>query len=100
MKLSEAIREGIRKDGKQVFGTMFSIKWERGGTSTEGFITGCCALGAAYIGLGYDPLTDPNAIVLLEKLYGGDLVTRVIELNDGELWTREDIAGHLESIGQ
>jgi len=37
---------------------------------------------------------------LLEKLYGGDLVTRVIELNDGELWTREVIAGHLESIGQ
>lgn len=58
LRLATAIRKGVEADGPQVRGTLFRV-------NRKGKITGCCALGAAMIGVGlvdpagtYDPYDD------------------------------------------
>jgi hypothetical protein len=120
MKLSEAIREGIKMDGPQIRGQFFHFGWNME-------VLGCCALGAALLGIGKDPKTGacyiletfptlktkafelPQGIFTIdvEKWSKGEgyncpiLLNHVIVyLNDKAEWTREQIADWLESIGE
>lgn len=114
MKLSEAIREGIKKDGYQAYGQLFEIREDK--------VVGCCALGAAALGIGMNPLgyanRDKMADAVMERLvqlfpciHSGTLqcpecgklslfwgVTS--HLNDTHGWSRESIADFWESQGQ
>jgi hypothetical protein len=108
MKLSRAIREGIKKDGVQVFGRLF----ERDPITQE--IVGCCALGAALIAVGAQNggalpsdrfprltkrLTKRPAPYKSTKWDGMNLQDMVVGLNDGKYWSREKIANWLERNG-
>lgn len=119
MKLSAAIRKGIKKDGKQIFGTLFEYKDKK--------LVGCCALGAAYIGafgVSYaklycrgeegdeaDPFNEvlssrvpfaklPREMRALRSIKRDACLDDVItSLNDLCKWSREEIANYLEGIG-
>ncbi len=113
MKLSRAIRKGVKADGVQTFGELIDY-------DDNNNIVGCCTLGAAYIGaLGLDGAKkwdrvggDDPFITVLEKMvpvedlpkgfnhyYGRDLAGVIISLNDKKGWSREKIATYLEKIG-
>jgi hypothetical protein len=102
MKLSEAIREGA-KLRPQTFGSFFD-------TNSENVVCSC-TLGAAFEGkTGYVSLkleyvnqlhpVFPELATQVE-LNGlrRDLAQAVTQLNDGERWTREQIADWLEEKG-
>lgn len=89
LKLSEAIRIGARMRPR---GTGFLF--------AKGL---SCALGAAWEGLGNEPLnvTDPGYEGIYQELYrrhGKDMCRQVLRMND-QGWTREAIADWLESRG-
>lgn len=112
MKLSEAIREGIRKDGRQIFGAFY--EYENGLKlnvyTTDIAIIGCCTIGAALIGINAQDMEEPcesfpelkqrvNIPCGCEMCYNniGDII---VHLNDKERWSREKIADWLEGIGE
>lgn len=92
MKLSEALREGIKKRPRQCFGY-----WFEGEDAS-------CALAAVGDSLIY---ADRNSYIdRLEKLYGHPLGGHtymlkwiIINLNDTHHWTRVAIADWLEKEG-
>lgn len=116
MKLSEAIREGIKKDGFQTQYSLFQYDY-------KGKIEGCCVLGAALIGVNKaQQRRSMNWVGDLEEATGAPLsfvlpndkipeVVRahspqipslyfvVTTLNDRHQWSRESIADWLESVG-
>ena len=112
MKLSEAIRAGIKKDGFQVFNTYFQYEHK---DAYPPKIIGCCAMGAAFLGVDETDTnidawikwpelnrTDVKPPVPLKLRKNGEphyLFTIVTRLNDEVRWTREAIADWLESIG-
>jgi hypothetical protein len=125
MKLSEAIREGIKKDGVQVFNTYFDYAFPDPGASfyskanKEAPIIGCCALGAALIGIRnfktykdvninesmgiykeFPALNRCNFKFPLRDSFDQDLFSAITSLNDTYKWTREQIADWLEGIGE
>jgi uncharacterized protein YaiE (UPF0345 family) len=103
MRLSEAILEGVKKDGYQTFGTYFD-------RDEMGNIVGCCALGAALIAIGM-----PDACVSSHfrqnALWSNSIScpecdemtvvpgAMVPHLNDRHRWTREAIAVWLDRLG-
>lgn len=111
MKLSTAIRKGVKRDGKQAFGEFFEyddIEMDK--------IVGCCALGAAMIGvepgLLWDPLLEPNinssfaqaneieATCPVRGCRTTDHALWLVpHMNDDHKWKRERIADWLEGIG-
>lgn len=112
MKLSTAIRKGVARDGKQVFGDYF----ER---NDDGAIIGCCALGAARIGMNpkepelvsiYRAFGRANDRVVhmgcpirrcedRGRLANEPALRIVPHLNDDHKWKRERIADWLEGLG-
>jgi hypothetical protein len=103
VKLSTAILEGVKKDGKQVFGSYF----ER---NDKDEIVGCCALGAALIAVGKVDSTASDEFSKERRLWEraqcpacgeltGFTISVVPHLNDEHRWTREAIAAWLESVG-
>lgn len=118
MKVSKAIREGIKLDGVQVFNKMYA--WSGWSVRVrESKLVGCCALGAFFLGLrglewaeGYrdgdqtgmavedlymnipGPLL-PSVLDMKEPLPVSQVIIR---LNDTYRWSREAIADYLESV--
>ena len=113
MKLSEAIIEGVKKDGFQTFSSLF--KWQ------DGKVVGCCALGAAAIGLNLtlpEPKESQEGVYReLQELYPkhyyemnfecpiptcknkDNLIWGVVHLNDRHEMTRENIALVIDALG-
>lgn len=114
MKLSQAIRDGAQGMEQITYGSYYKVEELEG---LEGFkIVGCCALYAAYVGVTnkkdfvsdfmvHYVLKEAN---LLPKIYvkhpmknhEDELEQIVISLNDEYLWTFEQNAAWLESIGE
>lgn len=100
MKISEAIRIGIKLDGKQIVGSLYEF-------DKDGNAISCCAIGAAKIGalnsLRQEILEAIDSQELfpdIHNFYDGKniLFSEMARRNDaGE--TREAIADWLESIG-
>jgi hypothetical protein len=118
MKLSEAIREGIKKDGVQIFGHLWQFEGEietnLWGNSNPTYdlrknLTGCCTIGAALLGVER-PRADPwEVFPILKEITdcpkSCDVVMNafgaiIVHLNDNHKWTREEIADWLEGIGK
>lgn len=104
MKLSEAIREGA-KIRQQGFGKLFD-------TDQEMNIICTCALGAAWEGAGnpylYGCSTEGlkkqfpclnDVVQSPDSLKTQPLLGIIINLNDDEKWTREQIANFVEKMG-
>jgi len=99
MKISEAIRIGIKLDGKQLIGTLYDF-------DETGNAIGCCAIGAAKIGIlgtiKQDILEKANSADLFPDIFNlyrdNTLFSEMSSRNDARE-TREDIADWLESIG-
>lgn len=114
MKLSTAIRRGIKKDGKQHFGDLYKFEFEDDNEEKQ-VLVACCALGAAIIGakgvkwVTENPDADPihELFPRLEGVrvtppgqkYAWDIFDAVIELNDERKWSREKIAAWLARKG-
>jgi len=101
MKISKAIRAGIKLDGKQLIGTLYE-------SDENGNATGSCAIGAAKIGIlgtiNRDILEKNDSYDLfpgIHSIYDGRhiIFSEMANRNDsGE--TRKAIADWLESIGR
>jgi hypothetical protein len=96
LKLSEAIRLGAMMT-EQAFGTF-------------GDQEHTCGIGAAQIALGLTPSDGGPLNALLrnalvtppcdhDNLYGGDVRSAIIHLNDDHHWPREKVADWLEGLG-
>jgi len=116
MKLSELILEGCI-DSRQVIG-VFLARPSRYGEDEE---YGCCAMGAAFLGLvrrGLAPIYAANGELYLKREFPElnepaefperdcllkwkpyDLYNVCTLLNDDAEWTRERIAEYLQSLG-
>jgi len=116
MRMSEAMRKGIEKDGYQTRRVLFTF-------GKDNKLVGCCALGAALIGMeenkdvefySYNiPIhrhPDEGKVIPHEKwpevMKAGffpptscNLSLLITTLNDRYKWTRERIADYVESIG-
>ena len=85
MKLSKAIRIGARIR-PQGFGAYFHV-----GRS--------CALGAAFEGMKGRPANSIGRLIWDELGISPRLHDRIVDLNDAQHWTREQIADWLEAEG-
>lgn len=113
MKLSTAMLKGTKLDGRQITDELFEI-------NAKGKVTGCCALGAAYLGLpkklqeyspekytlefGEEPYMNVLSIHFpaldeFSDIRDEELRHTIISANDTRGWTRERIAKWLKSIG-
>lgn len=99
MKISEAIRIGIKMDGPQIFGSLYEF-------DVNGKLIGCCAIGAAKIGIlgstSQKDLEYSDSQMLFPEIHDRvndhDLFTLIADRNDSGC-SREAIADWLESIG-
>ncbi len=104
MKLSEAIREGIKLGGRQIVGNYLEF-------DEEGRLVGSCALGGAALAWGLDIEDDGWYDQALEEKVHEFLRPRldqsairqslgyeVVDANDDGM-TREEIADRLEKAG-
>lgn len=107
LKLHEAIR----------LGAMVTVKWTRELFAFDcgGEIIASCALGSALVALGKTQHGNSSAVMnLIEEKFpwvsgfsscpactaSGHLPNIIAHLNDGHLWTREQIADWVETIEQ
>lgn len=118
-KISELIREGVKKDGRQIFGHYFEYESAQDGglirtniIPIERRITGCCVMGAIMIaadtprGRGFDfernyPefhkfCTTTDCPICPFK---SGVTVGLVHLNDDHRWTREQIADYFEAHG-
>lgn len=91
-KLSQAIRVGA-KAHPQCFGRFISYSFEG--------ISHTCALGAAYLVMGGDPLDTTRAGQMFSERFNipVEISGKIVDWNDKLHWSRESIADELERMG-
>jgi hypothetical protein len=120
MKLSEAIRKGSKlpngEDRKQVTGHVFTLDWDDGNAPLC-----ACSIGAALLGAGIVQEDEKKQELLLQKnrvrcgsvlgnydlfvenwsyfIDGKSAEIELIDLNDGDKMSFEEVASYLESKG-
>lgn len=116
MKLSEAIRLGIPKGGKQIKETYLQHHYSYNEHAGVTLSLNTCALGAAALGAGYDPdkknagsidyfmqktfpdLKKPWDGLVPDHAFSDSVYNQIALANDSGL-TREEIADKLEAAG-